>query len=188
MSPQRPYPAPPSGHPGAPAPPLLEFEDVVLAAWLAALYPYIRRYTGDNLLPLIDSLDLRLMEMTWDTRWAWLAQPGVVMGGVFCLTLVPLAIALRAASMPSRARRALLVPAALVGVSVCGDAARTFGDGADHAVATLIAVHLLATLLAFVLLVAAPRIVAGATRGWRLWVPRGALFYTAWWAGALAGW
>jgi hypothetical protein len=192
----------------------LQVEDVVLALWLALFEYLIRRYTGDDLLPLIESLDLRVMELTWDTRWAWVAQPGLVMGALLTIALVPLAIAVggrarragptdsgvgstasdragRTASRvapPSAGRRALIVPAALIGTSLCRDVSRALvHDGAytTPAVATL---HIGMSLLPFLLLVATPRVVIGATPDWRRWLPRFALFYAAWLAGALAEW
>ena len=56
------------------------------------------------------------------------------------------------------------------------------------AVTTLVAVHIVSSLLPFILLVATPRIVAGAAPDWRIWVGRFALFSAAWLAGALARW
>lgn len=160
----------------------------MLALWLGVLEYLIRRYTGDDLLPLIESLDLRLMEATWDTRWASVAQPGAVTVALLCITLIPLAIAVGTAIPPPAAKRALLVPAALLGASLCRDVSRMMASDGAYTLPVLAAVHIVLSVLPFVVLVAAPRIVAGATRDWRIWVPRFALFYTAWWAGALARW
>lgn len=173
---------------GARTPRLLEPEDVVLAVWLGAIEPVIRWYTGDQLLPLIESLDLRLMEMTWDTRWAWVAQPGVVMGALLSIALIPLAVALLAPALASTARRSLVVPAGLLGTSLCRDVGRAIGSAGDHGLTMTGAVHVAGALLPFVLLVAAPRLAAGATREWRVWLVRFTLFYAAWWAGAIAPW
>ena len=196
----------------------LDVEDFVLALWLGVIEPLFRQYTGDDLLPLIESLDLRVMELTWDTPWAWVAQPGLVMGALLAIALVPLAIAVggrarRAGptassagpttnsvgsttssagpggsrgALPSAVRRTLIVPAALIGTSlsrgVCHSLVR---DGAYSAPA-LAALHIGFSLLAFVLVVAAPRLVVGATTEWRRWLPRFALYYAAWMAGAWA--
>lgn len=177
----------------------LQVEDVVLALWLALFEYLIRRYTGDDLLPLIESLDLRVMELTWDTRWAWVAQPGLVMGALLTIALVPLAIALggrarRAgpatsrAVRPSIARRTSIVPAALIGTSLCRDVSRALVRDGAYTTPAVAALHIGMSLLPFLLLVATPRVVIGATPDWRRWLPRFALFYAAWLAGALAEW
>jgi hypothetical protein len=186
----------------------LEPEDLLLALWLGVLEPLIRRYTGEDLLPLIETLDLRLMEVTWDTTWAWVAQPGVVMSALLAITLVPLAIVVftrssdaagqdvprsrpgswRAPFLPTGVRRALVLPVALLGESLIREVSR--GIAADRAAnwPTAAAVHVVFAVLPFVLLVVGPRVAAGASTVCQVWAGRFALFYAAWWAGALAGW
>jgi hypothetical protein len=177
----------------------LEVEDIVLAVWLALFEYLIRRYTGDDLLPLIESLDLRVMELTWDTPWAWVAQPGLVMGALLAIALLPLAIAVGSrarragpttsrAVLPSIARRTSIVPAALIGTSLCRDVSRALVHDGAYTTPAVAALHIGMSLLPFLLLVATPRVVIGATPGWRRWLPRFALFYAAWLAGALAAW
>ena len=212
--------------------------------WLGGLESLIRWYTGDELLPLIESLDLRLLEWTWDTGWAWLAQPGAVMQALVGLALAPLVLVVgtrgpedtdrdvaltrrlvllgpfwpllvlyaRVASglgqttfrtpslpagrrppwpgppLPSGVRRTLVLPAALLGTALFRDVSRTvIRDGAPTA-PTLTAIHVVLSVLPFVVLVAGARIAAGAAMDWRAWVSRFALFYAAWWAGALVQW
>ncbi len=180
-------PPPATGtEPGSRPERVLAVEDVVLAVWLGVLEPLVRREIGDDLLTLIESLDLRLMEVTWDTGWAWLAQPGAVLSALLCFTLLPLAFALHN-PIPRSLRRALALPAALVGTSLLRDVARAIGSDGLHEEATLIAVHVACSLLPFGLLVAAPRLIVGAPKRWGLWVGRFALFYAAWWVGAVVG-
>lgn len=175
----------------------LDVEDVVLALWLGVIEPLFRQYTGDDLLPLIESLDLRVMELTWDTPWAWVAQPGLVMGALLAIAFVPLAIAFRGRArkaspaggrlaLPSGAQRTLIVPAALIGTSLSRGVCHALVRDGAYSAPELAALHTGFSLLAFVLLVAAPRLVVSATTEWRPWLPRFTLYYAAWMAGVWA--
>jgi hypothetical protein len=176
---------------------MFQVEDLVVAVWLGVVEYQIRRYTGDDILPLIESLDLRVMELTWDTPWAWVAQPGLVMGALLAIALVPLAIVLRGrarragptgsrAALTPGVQRTLIVPAALIGTSLSRGVCQTLVRDSAYSAPALTALHIGLSLLPFLVLVAAPRVFVGATTEWRRWLPRFALFAAAWMAGAWA--